>query len=54
MMKNSGQLLKGIMSYIALQHNFCEKNPSERRILFANHDIGYESAERGLPRYPLP
>ena len=30
MMKNSDQLLKGIMSYIALQHKFLgEKNPSE-------------------------
>ena len=29
MMKNSGQLLKGIMSYIVLQHKFLdEKNPS--------------------------
>ena len=45
MMKNSDQLLKGIMSYIALQHKFlAKKSPFHVRILFRsfNHDIGHE------------
>ena len=53
MLKNSGQLLKRNNELYSIAAQILdEKNPSERRILFVNHDIDCELAERGLPRYP--